>query len=58
MRIFWFRYYTPKSLNARVPNSGVCLLFGWMRAWRGGIGAAALVHALSNVYGDMLARGW
>lgn len=34
------------------------LLFGWLRAWRGGIGAAMLLHALSNVYADMLVKGW
>lgn len=34
------------------------LLFGWLRAWRGGIGAAVLVHALSNVLSDVLNRGW
>jgi uncharacterized protein len=34
------------------------LLFGWLRAWRGGIGAAAVLHASSNVYIDVLVRGW
>lgn len=34
------------------------LLFGLMRAWRGGIGAAIVLHALSNVYADFLERGW
>lgn len=34
------------------------LLFGWLRAHRGGIGAAIAVHALSNVYSDLLVRGW
>lgn len=34
------------------------LLFGWLRGWRGGIGAAIVVHALSNVYIDILTRGW
>lgn len=34
------------------------LLFGWLRAWRGGIGAAMLLHALSNVYADVLVKGW
>lgn len=34
------------------------LLFGWLRAWRGGIGAAILLHAASNVYADLLVRGW
>ena len=34
------------------------LLFGWLRAWRGGIGAAIVVHALSNFYAETLVRGW
>ena len=34
------------------------LLFGWVRAWRGGIGAAMLLHAMSNVLAEMLEKGW
>ena len=34
------------------------LLFGWVRAWRGGIGAAIALHALSNLYSEILARSW
>ena len=34
------------------------LLFGWMRARRGGVGAAIVLHALSNIYSDTLAHGW
>lgn len=34
------------------------LLFGWVRAWRGGIGAAMLLHALSNVLAEVLVQGW
>ena len=34
------------------------LLFGWCRAWRGGIGAALALHALSNLYSEILARSW
>jgi membrane protease YdiL (CAAX protease family) len=34
------------------------LLFGWLRAWRGGIGAAAGFHALCNLLSDVLARSW
>jgi membrane protease YdiL (CAAX protease family) len=34
------------------------LLFGWVRAWRGGIGAAIAVHAMSNLYSEILARSW
>ena len=34
------------------------LLFGWIRKWRKGIGAAIVLHALSNVYSEFLVRGW
>lgn len=34
------------------------LLFGLLRAWRGGIGAALLLHALSNLLSEMLELGW
>jgi membrane protease YdiL (CAAX protease family) len=34
------------------------LLFGWLRARRGGIGAAVWFHALCNVLADLLARGY
>ncbi len=34
------------------------LLFGWVRAWRGGIGAALTLHAMSNLYSEILARSW
>ncbi|MFK7988741.1 MAG: myxosortase MrtC [Sandaracinaceae bacterium] len=34
------------------------LLFGLLRAWRGGIGAALLLHAMSNLLSEMLELGW
>lgn len=34
------------------------LLFGWLRARRGGIGAALAFHALSNLIAELLVRGW
>jgi membrane protease YdiL (CAAX protease family) len=34
------------------------LLFGWLRARRGGMGAALVLHALSNLFSETLARGW
>lgn len=46
--------FSPARLGVFFPG----LLFGWLRAWRGGIGAAILLHALSNVYADLLVRGW
>jgi uncharacterized protein len=33
------------------------LLFGWMRARRGGIGASIALHALSNVLAYVLTSG-
>ena len=46
--------FSPARLAVFFPG----LLFGWLRAWRGGIGACILLHALSNVYADLLMRGW
>ncbi len=34
------------------------LLFGWVRSWRGGIGAAMALHAMSNLYSEILSRSW
>jgi hypothetical protein len=34
------------------------LVFAWLRAWRGGVGAAIVFHALSNVFSELLVRGW
>ena len=34
------------------------LLFGWMRARRGGIGAPIVFHAASNVIAEILVTGW
>jgi uncharacterized protein len=34
------------------------LLFAWTRAWRGGIGAGLTLHAMSNLYSEILARSW
>ncbi|MDH5674919.1 MAG: MrtC family glutamic-type intramembrane protease [Myxococcales bacterium] len=34
------------------------LLFGWLRARRGGIGAALVLHALSNGLAELLAHSW
>ena len=34
------------------------LLFGWLRALRGGIGAPAALHVLCNLLSDLLARSW
>ena len=46
--------FSPERLAVFFPG----LLFGWLRAWRGGIGAPILLHAASNVYADVLVKGW
>jgi hypothetical protein len=46
--------FSPERLAVFFPG----LLFGWLRAWRGGIGASILLHAASNVYADVLVKGW
>jgi len=44
----------PARLATAVPG----LLFGWVRSWRGGVGAAIVLHAASNLCADVLARSW
>jgi len=46
--------YNPTRLAVFFPG----LLFGWLRAQRGGIGAAIVVHAACNLLSDTLIRGW
>jgi len=46
--------YNPARLAVFFPG----LLFGWLRALRGGVGAAILVHAACNLLSDVLIRGW
>jgi len=46
--------YNPARLAVFFP----ALLFGWVRALRGGIGAAIFVHAACNLLSDLLIRGW
>ncbi len=46
--------FAPARLAVFFPG----LLFGWVRAWRGGVGASIMLHAASNVYADLLVRGW
>ena len=45
---------SPEKLAVFFPG----LLFGWIRARRGGIGAALAFHALSNVLAEILVQGW
>jgi membrane protease YdiL (CAAX protease family) len=46
--------FSPARLAVFFPG----LLFGWMRARRGGIGAAVWFHALCNVLAEVLTRGY
>jgi len=46
--------FSPARLAVFFPG----LVFGWLRAWRGGIGAAMLFHALCNVLAMFLEHGW
>lgn len=46
--------FSPTRLAVFFPG----LLFGWMRARRGGIGAAIWFHAMCNVLAEMLTRGY
>jgi membrane protease YdiL (CAAX protease family) len=46
--------FAPARLAVFFPG----LLFGYIRARRGGIGASIWFHALSNVLSELLTRGW
>jgi membrane protease YdiL (CAAX protease family) len=46
--------FAPARLSVFFPG----LLFGWMRARRGGVGAGSWFHALSNLLAEVLARGY
>lgn len=46
--------WDPRRLAVFFP----ALLFGWLRAWRKGVGAAIVLHAVSNVYIGILIQGW
>lgn len=56
--LFGFMHFAVDLAPERLAVAFPALLFGLVRAWRGGIGAALLVHAMSNVYADFLVRGW
>lgn len=46
--------FDPSRLAVFFPS----LIFGWLRAKTGGIGAAVLFHALCNLFASYLARGY
>ena len=56
--LFALIHFAVEVHPARLAVFFPALLFGWMRAKRGGIGAAIAFHAACNLLGDVLARGW
>jgi membrane protease YdiL (CAAX protease family) len=56
--LFALVHYVVDFSPARLAVFFPALVFGWLRAWRGGVGAAIFFHAMSNVYADVLVRGW
>jgi hypothetical protein len=51
-------HFLVEAHPARLAVFFPALLFGWTRAWRGGIGAALALHAASNLYSEILRRSW
>jgi membrane protease YdiL (CAAX protease family) len=56
--LFALVHFLVEPHPARLAVFFPALLFGWTRAWRGGIGAALALHAMSNLYSEILARSW
>ena len=56
--LFAVIHFVVEPHPARLAVFFPALLFGWTRAWRGGIGAALALHAMSNLYSEILARSW
>jgi membrane protease YdiL (CAAX protease family) len=56
--LFGLMHFAVEPYPARLAVFFPALLFGWVRQARGGIGAAVILHAASNLLGDVLARGW
>ncbi len=56
--LFAFIHFAVDMNPARLAVFFPGLVFGWVRAWRGGIGAAIALHALMNIYSELLLQGW
>jgi hypothetical protein len=56
--LFALLHFAVEPYPARLAVFFPALVFGWLRALRGGIGAAAGFHALCNLLSDVLARSW
>jgi membrane protease YdiL (CAAX protease family) len=56
--IFALGHLATLQLPARLAVFFPALVFGWLRARTGGIGASVLFHAFCNVYSEILGRGY
>lgn len=56
--IFAVGHFLTTPVPARLAVFFPALLFGWLRARTGGIGAGVLFHALCNIFSATLARGY
>ena len=56
--LFGVMHFLVDLIPARLAVAFPALAFGWLRARRQGIGAATVFHCLSNLYADVLVRGW
>jgi membrane protease YdiL (CAAX protease family) len=56
--IFAIGHIATVPLPARLAVFFPALLFGWLRARTGGIGASVCLHAICNVYSQILGRGY
>jgi hypothetical protein len=56
--IFALGHVATVQLPSRLAVFFPALLFGWLRARTGGIGACVLFHAFCNVYSQLLGRGY
>ena len=56
--LFAILHFAVEPNPARLAVFVPALLFGWVRAWRSGIGAALSLHAMSNLYSETLALSW
>jgi membrane protease YdiL (CAAX protease family) len=56
--IFALGHVVTVQLPARLAVFFPALVFGWLRARTGGIGASVLFHAFCNLYSQILGRGY
>jgi membrane protease YdiL (CAAX protease family) len=56
--IFALGHLATIHLPARLAVFFPALLFGWLRARTGGVGASIIFHAFCNVYSQLLGRGY